>query len=88
MGNLVTCSYVRRIGSEHTFEPLSNYTNSQLINPPDKERGQTCSQWVCHAINKISYICVLSKPPKTTILRPPFLQNYLAHACCMKAALR
>ena len=68
------------------------YTNSQLISPPDKEWGQTvltCGiQWVCHAINKISYICVFSKPPKTGILRPPYLQNYLAYACCMKAALR
>ena len=47
-----------------------------------QERGQTvitCSvQWVCHAINKSSSICVFS----TSIFRP---QNYLAYACCMKA---
>ena len=34
-------------------------------------------QWVCHAINKSSSICVFS----TSIFRP---QNYLAYACCMK----
>ena len=34
-------------------------------------------QWVCHAINKSSSICVFS----TSIFRP---QNYLTYACCMK----
>ena len=34
-------------------------------------------QWVCHALNKSSSICVFS----TSIFRP---QNYRAYACCMK----
>ena len=54
--------------------------NSQLIKQT-QERGQTVIthsvQWVCHAINKSSSICVFS----TSIFRP---HNYLAYACCMK----
>ena len=54
--------------------------NSQLIKQT-QEQGQTVItrsvQWVCHAINKSSSICVFS----TSIFRP---QNYLAYACCMK----
>ena len=63
-----------------TWEPLSHWMDSQLIKQT-QERGQTVItrsvQWVCHAINKSSSICVFS----TSIFRP---QNYLAYACCMK----
>jgi len=37
-------------------------------------------QWVCHAINKSSYMCLFYSKEQG-IFRP---QNYLAHACCMK----
>ena len=66
--------------TEDTWEPLSHWMNSQLIKQT-QERGQTVItrsiQWVCHALNKSSSICVSS----TSIFRP---QNYLAYACCMK----
>ena len=78
--NLVTCSDVRRIrrkthGSHCLIEWIHNWSNRH------RKQGQTVItrsvQWVCHAINKSSSICVFS----TSIFRP---QNYLAYACCMK----
>ena len=46
-------------------------------------------QWVCHTVNKSSYLCAFSTYPK----EPAYLglhtyQNYLAYVCSMKAALR
>ena len=86
LGNLVTCSDVRRIRKKtHGSHCLTACTlNSQLISPQDAAvRPDSAHQWVCHGINKSSYILImcLFYPKEPAYLGLHTYQNYLAQLC-------